>query len=240
VVALLPFARNSRTHTEEQILQIVGSIKRFGWTNPVLVNADGVIVAGHARVLAARRLEMQHVPVIVLGHLSEDEQRALVIADNKLALNAGWDSDVLREQLQLIEASGFDLDLLGFTEDEIRDLMADGAGEEQATDPEEKEDTTPETSPDPVTRTGDIWVIGRHRLFCGDCRDQDVVRLLLAGRAVNVAITSPPYASQREYDPVCVRRAALSASKRAATEQVLREVRSDAKAAEACPTSDRG
>jgi hypothetical protein len=198
---LLPYARNSRTHTEEQILQIVGSIKRFGWTNPVLVGADGVIIAGHARVLAARRLGMAHVPVIVLGHLTEDEQRALVIADNKLALNAGWDEDILREQLQVIEASGFDMNLLGFSDEEIRGLLEDSAGEEKTTEPEAAEDTTPEAPPDPVTRAGDIWAIGRHRLICGDCRDMEVVERLLSGREVNLAITSPPYASQREYDP---------------------------------------
>jgi hypothetical protein len=201
VVALLPFARNSRTHTQEQIDQIVGSIKRFGWTNPVLVNAEGVIIAGHARVLAARKLGLAEIPVIVLAHLSEDEQRALVIADNKLALNAGWDEEILREQLQVIEASGFDMNLLGFSDEEIRDLLADNAGEDKTTDAEDAIDTTPETPPAPVTRASDIWVIGRHRLICGDCRDRDVVRRLLSGRAVNEAITSPPYASQREYDP---------------------------------------
>jgi hypothetical protein len=201
VVALLPFARNSRTHTDEQIGQIVGSIKRFGWTNPVLVNAEGVIIAGHARVLAARKLGLAEVPVIVLGHLSEDEQRALVIADNKLALNAGWDEEILREQLQLIDVSGFDMNLLGFSDEEIRDLLADNAGEDKSNDAETSEDTTPETPPDPVTCAGDIWVIGRHRLICGDCRDQAVVKRVLNGRTVNVGITSPPYASQREYDP---------------------------------------
>ena len=199
--ALLPYARNSRTHTVEQIEQLVRSISRFGWTNPVLVGADGVIIAGHARVLAARRLKMEAVPVIVLGHLTEDEQRALVVADNKLALNAGWDEAVFRQELQAIEDSGFEMALLGFTDDEIRALMEDAPGDKPASDAAAPEDITPEAPRNPVTRSGDIWSIGRHRLICGDCRDQDVVRLLLAGRAVNVAITSPPYASQREYDP---------------------------------------
>ena len=198
---LLPYARNSRTHSEGQIQQIVASIERFGWTNPVLVGSDGVIIAGHARVLAARRLEMTVVPVIVLGHLTEDERRALVVADNKLALNAGWDEGILREQLQVIEASGFDMNLLGFSDEEIRGLLADPAGEEPVATPETAEDTTPEAPPDPVTRAGDIWAIGGHRLICGDCRDMGVVERLLCDREVNVAITSPPYASQREYDP---------------------------------------
>jgi len=199
--ALLPYARNSRTHTDEQIDQIVRSITRFGWTNPVLISADGTVIAGHARLLAARKLEMEAVPVLVLGHLSEDEQRALVIADNKLALNAGWDEAILREQLQKIELSGFDMNLLGFSDDEIRTLMEDAADTKPASEAAAPEDVTPDTPPDPVTRPGDIWAIGRHRLICGDCRDQAVVKLLLSGRAVNVAITSPPYASQREYDP---------------------------------------
>ncbi len=199
---LLPYARNSRTHSEEQLQQIVASMERFGWTNPVLVASDGTIIAGHARVLAAQRVKppLEIVPVIVLGNLTKEEQRALVIADNKLALNAGWDAEVLREELQAIEESGFEMALLGFTDAEILELM-DDAGEKPTVAADLPEDVTPEVPPDPVTRPGDIWAIGRHRLICGDCRDQAVVELLLFGRAVNVAITSPPYASQREYDP---------------------------------------
>jgi DNA modification methylase len=197
---LLPFTRNSRTHSEAHVAQVAASIVEFGWTNPVLVGADGVIIAGHARVLAARKLGLAEVPVIVLGHLSETQRRALVIADNKLAMNAGWDEEILREEMQAVEAAGFDLDLVGFSDEEIRALMADAAGQAE-TAATEAVDEVPEPPVNPVTRAGDIWVIGRHRLICGDCRDLAVVKAVLNGAAVNVAITSPPYATQREYDP---------------------------------------
>ncbi len=181
--------------------QVAASIMEFGWTNPVLVGADGVIIAGHARVLAARKLGLAEVPVIVLGHLSETQRRALVIADNKLALNAGWDEEILRQEMQAVEAAGFDLDLVGFSDEEIRALMTAAAGETDAVTAETIADEAPEPPVDPVTRAGDIWTIGRHRLICGDCRDLAVVKAVLGGVAVNLAITSPPYATQREYDP---------------------------------------
>jgi ParB-like chromosome segregation protein Spo0J len=192
---LLPFTRNSRTHSEAQVAQVAASIIEFGWTNPVLVGADGVIIAGHARVLAARKLGMAEVPVIVLGHLSETQRRALVIADNKLAMNAGWDEEILREEMQAVEAAGFDLDLVGFSDEEIRALMADAVGPEEVAAAEAVADEVPEPPVNPVTRAGDIWVIGRHRLICGDCRDLAVVKAVLNGGAVNVAITSPPGAA---------------------------------------------
>jgi ParB-like chromosome segregation protein Spo0J len=192
---LPPFTRNSRTHSEAQVAQVAASIVEFGWTNPVLVGADGVIIAGHARVLAARKLGMAEVPVIVLGHLSETQRRALVIADNKLALNAGWDEEILREEMQAVEAAGFDLDLVGFSDEEIRALMADAVGPEEVAAAEAVADEVPEPPVNPVTRAGDIWVIGRHRLICGDCRDLAVVKAVLNGGAVNVAITSPPGAA---------------------------------------------
>jgi hypothetical protein len=199
--ALLPYARNSRTHSEAQVAQVAASIKEFGWTNPVLVGGDGVIIAGHARVLAARKLGIAEVPVIVLGHLSETQRRALVIADNKLALNAGWDEEILSQELQAIEAAGFDIDLVGFSDEEIRALLDETASEAESTTAEATADTDPDVPADPVTRAGDIWCIGPHRLICGDCRELAVVKAVLNGAAVNVAITSPPYASQREYDP---------------------------------------
>ena len=159
--------------------QVAASIVEFGWTNPVLVGADGVIIAGHARVLAARKLGMAEVPVIVLGHLSETQRRALVIADNKLAMNAGWDEEILREEMQAVEAAGFDLDLVGFSDEEIRALMADAAGETEPGTAESATDEAPEPPVNPVTRAGDIWAIGRHRLICGDCRDLAVVKAVL-------------------------------------------------------------
>ena len=199
--ALMPYAGNARTHSEEQIEQLVRSIRRFGWTNPVLIGPDGTIVAGHARVLAAGKLDMAEVPCIVLDHLSEAEQRALVLADNKLALNAGWDEAMLRAELQALQDEDFDVEVIGFNDDELRALLEDPAGDGQTAEEPAPEDSAPEAPSDPVTRAGDIWCIGKHRLICGDCRDRGVVKLLMAGQVANVAITSPPYASQREYDP---------------------------------------
>lgn len=195
---LLPFAANARTHSDEQVAQVAASIREFGWTNPVLVGADDVIIAGHARVLSARRLGMTEVPVIVLGHLSETQRRALVLADNKLALNAGWDESLLRLEIESLQEDGFDLNVVGFTDEELRVLLADGAGGPDAADAAEEE--IPEAPVNPVSRAGDVWAIGRHRLICGDCRDSRVVAQVLDGARANVVITSPPYAAQREYD----------------------------------------
>src|SRR5271157_1885049 len=138
VRALLPHARNSRTHSDEQVAQVAASIREFGWTNPILVDGDGVVIAGHARLLAARKLGMEEVPVIVLAHLTPAQKRALVIADNKLALNAGWDEDMLRAEVAALQEDGFDLDVVGFSDDELRVLLADqdqsGEGESAGDD----------------------------------------------------------------------------------------------------------
>jgi DNA modification methylase len=198
VYRLLPYARNSRTHSDEQVAQVAASIKEFGWTTPILVDGEGGIIAGHCRLLAAKKLEMEEVPVIVLAHLTSAQRRALVIADNKLALNAGWEAEVLRAEMAALEVDGFDLAVVGFSTDELLALMAaaepeaDGAAEEEA---------VPEPPAQPVTLPGDVWLIGRHRLICGDCRDGNIISKLFLGDQANVAITSPPYATQREYDP---------------------------------------
>ena len=199
--ALLPHARNSRTHSDAQVAQVAASIREFGWTNPILVDGEGVIIAGHARLLAARKLGMEEVPVIVLAHLTPVQKRALVIADNKLALNAGWDEETLRVEIESLQEDGFDLDVVGFSEEEIRILLANDAGAPEADAEAPGEDETPEAPVDPVSRTGDIWVIGPHRMICGDCRDSGTVAQLFDGARANVVITSPPYATQREYDP---------------------------------------
>ena len=198
VRALLPCARNSRTHSDEQVAQVAASIREFGWTNPILVDGEGMIIAGHARLLAARKLGLEEVPVIVLAHLTPAQRRALVIADNKLALNAGWDEEMLRAELISLQEDGFDLDVVGFSDDELRAfLAADDATEDAAVGEEE----IPEEPAQPATRPGDVWVFGRHRLICGDCRDLAVVQQVLGGARANVCITSPPYATRREYDP---------------------------------------
>ena len=197
VYRLLPYAKNSRTHSDEQVAQVAASIVEFGWTSPILVDAEGSIIAGHARLLAARKLEMTEVPVIVLAHLTGAQKRALVIADNKLAMNAGWNEEMLRDEMAALEVDGFDLAVLGFSIDEVIALMAAPEPEAAA---EVAEEAVPEPPAQPVTMPGDVWHIGRHRLICGDCRDAAVVEKLMAGARANVAITSPPYATQREYD----------------------------------------
>ena len=198
VRALVPHVRNSRTHSDAQVAQVAASIREFGWTNPILVDGEDVIIAGHARLLAARKLGLEEVPVIVLAHLSPAQKRALVIADNKLALNAGWDEETLRAEIVALQEDGFDLDVVGFSDEELRVLLGDGG---EAVAAATGEEAIPEAPVNPVSRAGDLWAIGKHRLVCGDCRDSGTVARLLDGARANVAITSPPYATQREYDP---------------------------------------
>ena len=194
---LIPYIRNARTHSDEQIAQVAASIVEFGWTNPILVGADGVIIAGHARLLAARKLQMNEVPVIVLGHLSETQRRALIIADNKLALNAGWDDDMLRVEIESLKEDAFDLELVGFTDEEIEAILAGG---EQTVAGKTDEDAVPETQVDVVSAPGDLWVMGNHRLLCGDSTQLDVVEKLLdGGLAVGAEIRPTVY---RQYEQI--------------------------------------
>ena len=187
---LVPFARNPRTHTEEQVAQIAASIAEFGFVNPVLVGADGVIVAGHARVIAARKLGMTEAPVIVLDHLTEAQRRALVIADNRLAQNAGWDEEMLRVELEALREDEFNLDLLGFEDAEIEALLAEPQGESAGlTD----EDAVPEAQETSVTLPGDVWLLGDHRLLCGDATQIDAVEKVLAGSLADMTWSDLPY-----------------------------------------------
>ncbi len=189
---LVPFARNPRTHTEEQVAQIAASIVEFGWTNPVLVGADGVVIAGHARLQAARKLGLSDVPVIVLDHLTEAQRRALVIADNQLALaGTGWDEELLRGLLVDLRQDEFNLDLLGFSDEEIAGWLAQdpAAPQEGLTE----EDAVPEPLEEPVTRRGDLWILGNHRLLCGDSASNEDVKRLVEGAPVDLVNTDPPY-----------------------------------------------
>jgi DNA modification methylase len=187
---LIPYARNPRTHTEGQVAQIAASIAEFGFVNPVLVGADGVIIAGHARVMAARKLGMAEAPVIVLDHLTEAQRRALVIADNRLAQNAGWDEEMLRVELEALREDDFNLDLLGFADAEIEALLAEPQGESSGlTD----EDAVPEAQETAVTVPGDVWVLGDHRLLCGDATQMEAVQKVLAGSLADMTWTDPPY-----------------------------------------------
>jgi DNA modification methylase len=190
VERLIPFARNPRTHTDEQVAQIAASMVEFGWVNPILVGADGVIIAGHARLQAAQKLGLSEVPVIVLDHLTEAQRRALVIADNKLALNAGWDEELLRGLLSELREDEFNLEVLGFSDEELNALLAEPPElAEGLTD----EDAIPEPLEEPVARRGDLWILGAHRLLVGDATSvEDVARLMGAERA-DLVFTDPPY-----------------------------------------------
>ena len=185
---LIPYATNSRTHSPDQVAQIAASMVEFGWTNPVLIDARGTIVAGHGRVMAARKLGMETVPCIRLGHLSPAQVRAYVIADNKLALNAGWDEAMLKAELDILKEDGFDIGLTGFSEEELAELL-DVQVIEGNTDP----DRVPEPPADAVTKPGDVWLLGKHRVMCGDSADVLSVEKLMAGRTAEAVVTDPPY-----------------------------------------------
>jgi DNA modification methylase len=192
ISSLIPYARNARTHSEEHIAQIAASIREFGWTNPILVDGATGIVAGHGRVLAARKLGIDPVPCIELAGLSDAQRRAYVLTDNKLALNAGWDEALLRIELADLRGMGFDLSLMGFGEAEQAAILDKTQG---LTDPDE----APAAPEHPVSRPGDLWLLGRHRLLCGDSTVATEVEYLLGRAAPHLMVTDPPYGV--EYDP---------------------------------------
>jgi hypothetical protein len=182
---LIPYINNSRTHSDAQVAQIAASIKEFGWTNPVLMDGDNGIIAGHGRVLAARKLGQTEIPVIELEHLNDVQKRAYIIADNKLALNAGWDEEVLGLEIAELEKLGFDIELLGFNADDLIKFNP----VEGLTD----EDAVPEVPEAPVTVLGDVWLLGKHRLMCGDSTSIDAVEKLMAGQKADMVFTDPPF-----------------------------------------------
>ena len=188
VAKLIPYAANSRTHSDAQVAQIAASIKEFGWTNPILVSGDNSIIAGHGRLMAARKLDMEEVPVIVLDHLSKAQQRALVIADNQLAMNAGWDINMLKAEIEDLNLENFNLELLGFDDD-----FLDGLLETAPSGGNTDEDAVPEVPETPKTVLGDVWVLGNHRLMCGDSTSIDAVEKLMDGRKADMVFTDPPY-----------------------------------------------
>lgn len=188
---LVPYERNARTHSDHQVEQIAASMKEFGFTNPILIDDDLGIIAGHGRMMAAQSVGLVEVPVVRLSHLTPTQRRAYVLADNQLALNAGWDTDLLPLELGELFDAGFDVDLLGFDEKQVASMLAT----EGETDP----DDVPEVQPSVVTREGDVWVMGKHRVICGDSTSADVVDRLLDGREPGIMVTDPPYGV--EYDP---------------------------------------
>lgn len=193
VDSLAPYARNSRTHSDAQVALIAASIREFSFTNPVLIDAEGGVIAGHGWIMAARLLGMDEVPCIRLGHLSEEQRRALVIADNKIALESGWDEQLLSLELGELQSAGFDLGITGFAGDELADLLADKTA--GLTDP----DAAPPAPVNPVSVLGDVWLLGRHRLVCGSSTEAATVELCLAGDKPHLMVTDPPYGVN--YDP---------------------------------------
>jgi DNA modification methylase len=189
---LRPYSRNARTHSRKQVRQIADSIEQFGFTNPVLVSDDGEIIAGHGRVEAAKLLGLKTVPTLRLSHLSAEERRAYVLADNKLALNAGWDQDILAIELQALIDLDFDVSLTGFSLAEV-DFTLDAARERDPEAPPGVEDEIPAMAAEAVTRMGDVWVLGRHRLICGDAREPSDYARLLGDEMVDLVFTDPPY-----------------------------------------------
>lgn len=189
---LAPYARNARTHSDAQIQQIRRSIREFGFTNPVLIDSDGGIIAGHGRVMAAKAEGLDRVPTITLGHLSEEQRRALVIADNQIALNAGWNIDVLKQEIGLLVDAGFDPGILGFDDTALTGFL------NSVSTGQVDEDDAPEPPKQPASRPGDVWILGPHRVACGSSTDEHTVTAALAGQKPNLMVTDPPYGV--EYD----------------------------------------
>jgi len=190
---VIPYASNARIHSDEQVAQIAASIKAFGFNNPVLLDGDNGIIAGHGRLLAARKLGMKKVPTIELAHLTETQRKAYIIADNKLALNAGWDMDLLSLEMGALDDEGFDLSLIGFNDGELANIFIDKT--EGLTDP----DDVPDLPDDPVTKEGDVWLLGKHRLCCGSSTVETHVAALLGDVKPHLMVTDPPYGV--DYDP---------------------------------------
>lgn len=188
VSTLIPYARNSRTHSDEQIAQIAASIKEFGWTNPILIDGENGIIAGHGRLSAARKLGHEEVPVIELKDLTETQRKAYIIADNRLALNAGWDNEMLTIELNDLMADGFALDILGFDPKELAALL-----EPEVVEGLTDEDAVPDIPDEPITKRGDIYQLGKHRLMCGDSTFIDDVDKLMQGTYPDLVHTDPPY-----------------------------------------------
>jgi DNA modification methylase len=215
---LIPYARNARTHSNGQVAQIAASIRAWGWTVPVLTDEDGMIIAGHCRVLAARQLGLKEAPVMVARGWSEAQKRAYVLADNKLTENAGWDEELLKLEVADLAEMGFDLPLTGFSEEELTALSASSnAG---LTDPDE----APEAPANPVSVLGDVWLLDKHRLVCGDCTDADTVAKAFNGVLPHLMVTDPPYGV--EYDPEWRQRLELN-GRGAAMGRVMNDDRAD-------------
>jgi DNA modification methylase len=218
---LQPYTKNAKQHGADQVTKIAASMAEFGWTVPCLVAEDGELIAGHGRVMAATQLGLTEAPVIVLGHLSEAQRNAYRIADNKLTELGTWDAALLSEELTALLADDFDLSLIGFSNDELQTLLAGDEGSD--TGPQAGEDEVPETPEDPVSRPGDLWILGNHRLLCGDSTVATDVERVLNGVSPLLMVTDPPYGV--EYDPSWRNQAGTAKTKR--TGKVLNDDRAD-------------
>ena len=230
VSSLIPYARNARTHSAEQVDQIAASIKEWGWTVPVLVDEDGGLIAGHGRVMAAKKLKIAEIPVMVAAGWSDAQKRAYVLADNKLALNAGWDTEMLKVELADISVMDFDIDLTGFSQDELAVLLAEKT--EGLTDPDE----TPEPPADPVSVLGDVWLLGKHRIVCGSSTEVESVDKALNGVKPHLMVTDPPYGVN--HDPKWREKAGVSTYGKQAPGLVINDDVSDWRDAWALFTGD--
>ena len=193
---LLPYARNARTHSDTQVSQLAASIKEFGFNNPVAVDGEGMILCGHGRVMAAQKLHLTEVPTVCLSHLSDTQVKAYILADNKLALNAGWDNNMLKVELEDLKDSDFDLNLTGFSDDELKDILVE--------DPTEVQEDNFDGEPPEVAKSqlGDIWTMGEHRLMCGDSTSENDVKCLMQGDLASLVFTDPPYGMKKETEGV--------------------------------------
>ncbi len=190
VEALIPYARNAKQHSETQVAQIAASIREFGWGAPILIDGQNNVIAGHGRLLAARKLGITEVPVVPMEHLTDTQRRALILADNKIGENASWEDDLLGIELSELKDAGFDLGLTGFSTEEWEALIA---GEEQTKDGLTDDDAVPEVSENPISKPGDLWILGEHKLLCGDATKADDYKTLLGEELVDMTFTDPPY-----------------------------------------------
>jgi DNA modification methylase len=190
VDALIPYARNAKQHSDAQVAQIAASIREFGWGSPILIDGQNNVIAGHGRLLAARKLGLAEVPVVSMAHLTDIQRRALVLADNKIGENGSWDDELLAIGLTDLKDAGFDLDVVGFDADAVAEIMA---GIETTVDGQTDDDEVPEIPVTPISRSGDVWELGKHRLVCGDATDPKSYELLMADAQADMVFTDPPY-----------------------------------------------
>ena len=185
---LVPYVNNARTHSPEQINKLRSSLREFGFINPVIIDRDYGVIAGHGRILAAREEHIKEVPCVFADHLTEAQKKAYILADNRMAMDAGWDEELLRVEIESLQAEAFDLSLTGFDEKELSDLFKDDSDVE-----DDDFDVDGELKEPAITKMGDVWTLGRHRLVCGDSTKEETYDVLMQGQKANLVVTDPPY-----------------------------------------------